>query len=87
MRRSLLGQAARTGWLLLLILFLLPIHESAVAAEDSGLSLQQRLDSAFEGETIRIPPGRYQGSFVIRKPLRLEAEGRWFWLLTLPNLR
>lgn len=75
MRRSLLGQAARTGWLLLLMLFLLPIHESAVVAEDSGLSLQQRLDSAFKGETIRIPPGRYQGSFVIRKPLRLEAEG------------
>lgn len=75
MRSSLLKQTARTVWMLLLILFLFPAYESAAADQDNSLSLQQRLDRALEGETIRLSPGRYEGSFAIRKPIRLEAEG------------
>ncbi|RXZ80689.1 ABC transporter substrate-binding protein [Paenibacillaceae bacterium] len=44
------------------------------SAEQSGPSLQERIDSASAGDTIMLPPGQYAGPLTISKPLRLEAE-------------
>ncbi|MEF3311152.1 NosD domain-containing protein [Paenibacillus sp. GYB004] len=47
----------------------------AADAAMEAANIQRLLDEARAGETVRIPPGTYEGSIVIGKPLRIEADG------------
>lgn len=38
--------------------------------------IQSRLDESRAGDTVRIPSGTYEGSIVVNKPLRIEADGQ-----------
>lgn len=41
----------------------------------NGADLQTRLDAARAGDTLDLPPGEYQGPFLVDKPLTLRGRG------------
>ncbi len=47
-----------------------------VQAAGEPASLQALVDAAEEGTVLRIPEGRYVGPVVIRKPLRIQGDGK-----------
>jgi nitrous oxidase accessory protein len=47
------------------------ISGSDISAQEAGFDLQAAIDAARPGDTIQIPPGLYQGNFVIEKSLTL----------------
>ncbi|GAB4528247.1 MAG: hypothetical protein Kow0063_04270 [Anaerolineae bacterium] len=48
---------------------------AALARQDNSFDLQAAIDAAQPGEVIQVPPGVYQGNFVIEKPITLEGIG------------
>ncbi len=54
-----------------LIIVLAPSAIRSLA--DSPFDLQAEIDAAEPGATLQVPPGVYQGNFVINKPLTLEG--------------
>ena len=43
------------------------------SAQDAPFDLQAAIDAAQPGAVIQVPPGVYQGNFVIEKPITLEG--------------
>ena len=48
-------------------------HPSSFILHPSSFDLQAALDAAQPGDTIQVPPGLYQGNFVIAKSITLEG--------------
>ncbi len=46
---------------------------SMASAQDAPFDLQAAIDAAQPGAVIQVPPGVYQGNFVIEKPITLEG--------------
>ena len=46
---------------------------NALAVQPAPFDLQAAIDAARPGDRIEVPPGLYQGNFVIEKPLTLEG--------------
>jgi nitrous oxidase accessory protein len=46
---------------------------SSVAAQGATFDLQAAIDAAQPGAVIQVPPGVYQGNFVIENPITLEG--------------
>lgn len=60
--------------ILLTILILMSVPPSKAGhAQSVDFDLQAAIDSAQPGATIQVPPGFYQGNFLIEKPLTLEG--------------
>jgi nitrous oxidase accessory protein len=51
-------------------------HDSSFILHPSSFDLQSAIDAAQPGDVIQIPPGLYQGNFLIEKPLTLEGVDR-----------
>ena len=45
----------------------------SVSAQGAGFDLQAAIDAAQPGSAIQVPPGLYQGNFLIEKPITLEG--------------
>jgi len=62
------------SWRTLLAAILLPI--GAQAHDVPLTALQQQIDVAAPGTRIEVPPGRYRGELVVRRPVHLVGVGR-----------
>ncbi len=81
------------GLILVFVLVLLPGSGEAknITVDDSGgadfLRLQDALDSAEEGDTIRVYEGRYTGPFTVKTTVTLLGNGSKETILEAPNSR
>jgi len=60
--------------LLALLAAVWPVRPAAAQDARASASLQELIDRAEAGQTVRIPEGEYEGPVVVDKPLRLLAE-------------
>lgn len=69
----------RLVFVMLMVLFCLSWFSSTIgltATASETFDLQAAIDTAQSGDVIQVPPGLYQGNFVINKPLTLEGIDR-----------
>lgn len=66
-----------TQWIGLLSLIAVTLIGSHGASADQAnpVKLQQLVDDAKSGDLVKLPPGQYEGPVVIKKKIRLVAEG------------
>ena len=75
MKRSLISIVAILI-LVILTAYTIPHPKSQVSrpfAQPSSFDLQAAINAAKPGDTIQVPPGVYEGNFVINKPVTLEG--------------